>query len=248
MRWAYSLPDHFVSVSNWVSDSMQQKLNIPKDKISVVYDGIALEKLDINADGQVFREQFNIPGDAFVVGLVGLLIPWKGQYLFLDSAKILKDKIPNLKMAIIGGTPDDCIDYEQHLKNRVTDENLKNIVIFTGHQSGMDRIYNALDIVTSASTSPEPLGTMVIECMAMGRLLLGPNHGGTAEMVTHQTTGLLFQPNSAEDLAEKILKVHQDKTIIKTLGKTAREEAFMKFDINHHTGEIQKIYQAIINA
>lgn len=247
MRWAYSLPNHFISVSNWVADSMCNKLDIQRDKISVVYDGIALEKLNINADGNAFREQFNIPVDAFAVGLVGLLIPWKGQELFLDAAKLLKDQIPNLKMPIIGGTPDDCIDYENKLKSRVLNESLQEIVFFTGHLSRMENAYNALDIVVSASTNPEPLGTMVIECMGMGKLLLGPDHGGAAEMITHEKTGLLFEPKSAESLAENILKVFNNRSFIPHLGKAAREVALTKFDVSHHTAQIMKIYRSLIN-
>ncbi len=247
MRWAYSLPDHFISVSNWVADSMCNKLDIPRPKISVVYDGIALEKLDINADGRLFRKQFNIPQDAFVAGLVGLLIPWKGQELFLDAAKILKDQIPNLKMPIIGGTPDDCMAFEKKLKTRVIDENIAELIVFTGHISGMDSVYGALDVVVSASTSPEPLGTMVIECMGMGKLLLGPNHGGAAEMITHEKTGLLFEPNSAESLAEHILKIFNNTKMISTLGQAAREDALKKFDVGHHASQIMEIYSATLN-
>jgi len=247
MSWAYSLPNHFISVSNWVSNSMQEKLNIPEKKISVVYDGIDLNGLKLDADTQGFRKQFGITQHEFVVGLIGLLIPWKGQELFLDAAKIVKDQIPNIKMPIIGGTPNECFNYECHLKYRVKQEELESVVLFTGHISDMDSVYNALDVIVSASTSPEPLGTVVIESMAMGKLLVGPNHGGAAEMITHEKTGLLFQAESAESLAHNILRIFNDKSIIKTIGKAAREEALMKFDVHRHASEIMKIYSAILD-
>ena len=153
MAWSYSLPDHFVSVSEWISQGMQNTLDIPPDDISVIYDGIELEKLDIHADGQAFRNQYGLGDETFAVGLVGLLIPWKGQELFLDAANLLRDKIPNLKMLIVGGTPDDCVAYEKMLKQRVKDENLEHFVIFTGHATKMEPVYNGLDVVVSASTS-----------------------------------------------------------------------------------------------
>jgi len=61
MRWTYTLPDHFISVSHWIAKSMQDKLHIPAEKISVVYDGIALEKLNIHADGQNSGEPIRFP-------------------------------------------------------------------------------------------------------------------------------------------------------------------------------------------
>jgi glycosyltransferase involved in cell wall biosynthesis len=246
MRWTYTLPDHFISVSHWIAKSMQDKLNIPAEKISVVYDGIALEKLDTHADGTEFRRAYHIPDEAFAVGLVGLLIPWKGQALFLDAAKLLRQKIPQLKMVIIGGTPDDCVTYEAMLRQRVSDEQLTGLIIFTGHVSAMETVYNGLDVVLSASISPEPLGTVVIEAMAMGRPLIGPNHGGAAEMMQHDETGLLFTPRDAQSLADAIEKFYRSKTLRATLGANARSAALKAFAVETHVERIQAIYQQLL--
>lgn len=246
MQWAYTLPDHFISVSHWVAKSMQEKLHVPLEKISVIYDGIALEKLDLKADGNEFRKQHQIPSDAFAVGLVGLLIPWKGQALFLDAAKLLRDKIPGLKMAIVGGTPDECGPYETMLRRRVVQEQLEDIVIFTGHVAQMERVYNGLNIVVSASTSPEPLGTMVIECMAMGRPLIGPDHGGAAEMMEHNKTGLLFTPNDALSLATEIENFYCNSQLQLQLGHNARLHALETFAVSSHADKIQTLYNSIL--
>jgi glycosyltransferase involved in cell wall biosynthesis len=244
-RWTYALPDHFVSVSNWVAEAMQKNLDVPQQKISVVYDGIALENLDININGNVFRQQYNIPENAFAVGLVGLLIPWKGQEIFLTAAAKLIGKIPNLKMLIIGGTPNDYVNYETELKKRVIEERLTEIVIFTGHISNMETVYNGLDIVVSASTSPEPLGTVVIESMAMGRPLIGPSHGGAAEMISTGESGLLFSPGDANSLAEAILAFYESPEMRIKLGATARVIALQNFSVETHTNKIQALYESL---
>ncbi len=137
MQWAFGLPDHFTPVSHWVSKSIQTKLGVPEEKISVIYDGLELDGLDVKANGAIFRKSFGIQDNDFAVGLVGLLIPWKGQEIFLDAANILKDKIPSLKMMVVGGTPDDCIPFEKHLRKRVEEEGLKETVIFTGQVTSM---------------------------------------------------------------------------------------------------------------
>jgi len=244
--WAYSLPDHFISVSHWVANTMRGKLSIPTEKISVVYDGIALDKLNLDADGRLFREQFNIPDDAFAVGLVGLLIPWKGQELFIEAANLLADKIPNLKMVIIGGTPDDCLSYENLLKKQVLTKNLQDTIVFTGHIGKMESVYNGLDIVVSASTTPEPLGTVVIESMAMGRPLIGPNHGGAAEMLDHDESGLLFEAKNAQAFSASVIKLHQNPEFAENLGKNAHKKAFDIFSITAHTQKIQDIYSHVL--
>lgn len=246
VHWTYALPDYFISVSHWVANGMRENLSIPAEKISVVYDGIALDQLNLSANGTLFRQQFNISKDAFAVGLVGLLIPWKGQHVFIDAAKLLKNEIPNLKMLIIGGTPDDCIDYEKELKKRIADEHLTDTVCFTGHISEMPDVYNGLDIVVSASTSPEPLGTVVIEAMAMGRALIVPNHGGGAEMVQDNQTGLIFNAGDSSSFAAVILRLYKSSSLRKQLAFHARERALTIFDVMQHTRIVQGIYQKML--
>lgn len=248
MKWAFGLPDRLVPVSNWVSENIQRVLDVPKDRITVIYDGLELDSLDIHANGRLFREKYVIPDDAFAVGLVGLLIPWKGQDVFLDAARILKDQIPKLKMLVVGGTPDDCVPYEKRLKERVVAEGLQDIVIFTGHATDMPVVYNGLDVVVSASTSPEPLGTVVIESMALGRPLIGPGHGGAAEMMDHGKTGILFKPGDAQDLADSIMAFHDDPELRLRLGAAAREKALSTFAVAAHVEQVQAVYETLLKA
>jgi glycosyltransferase involved in cell wall biosynthesis len=246
MPWAFSLADHFIPVSHWVSTSIQSKLNIPKHKITVIYDGLELEKLSPDIDGQLFRNQYQLTNADFAVGLVGLLIPWKGQNVFLDAATTLKNRITNLKMFIIGGTPEDCIPYETILKQRVKKDGLEDMVVFTGHVSDMPVVYNGLDIVVSASTSPEPLGTVVIESMILGRPLIGPNHGGAAEMMEHNVTGLLFEPKNSKDLAQKIETLYSQPELRLQLGNAARKKALKPFSVTEHVNQIQHVYKNLL--
>ncbi len=175
-----------------------------------------------------------------------MLIPWKGQEIFLKAARLLKDKIPGLRMMIIGRAPDEFRHFEEKLKQRVRHENLTDLVIFTGHQTDMDAVYNGVDIAVSASTSPEPLGTMVIETMAMGRPLIAPAHGGGAEMTDHEKTGLLFTPGDAKDLADAILKFHENPRLRTDLGNAAKQKALHAFSVEAHVKNVQAVYDILL--
>jgi glycosyltransferase involved in cell wall biosynthesis len=245
MHSLYQMPDHFIPVSRWIDRGIEN-LGIPASKRSVIYDGIELNRLKPVEPGSVFRRRFAVDEGDFAVGLVGLLIPWKGQRLFLESARQLKDKIPGLKMLIVGGPPQDYLAYEEELRASVKNQCLEDTVIFTGHVSDMPTAYGALDIVVSASIKPEPLGTVVIEAMAMGRPLIAPNHGGGAEMNIHGKTALLFEPGSAESLSDCIMQIYRSPELGNRLGSAAKECALRTFDIASHVEKVQEVYQNLL--
>ncbi len=245
MRSFFKLPDYFIAVSKWVSDSIG-RIGVEDEKRTFIYDGIELEKLDINANGDKFRRPHGIPSDSFVIGLVGLLIPWKGQKLFLESASLLADQIPDAVFAIVGGTPDEFRYFESELRALAEDPCLKGRVIFTGHVSEMASVYNGLDVIISASISPEPLGTMIIEAMTMARPIIAPDHGGAVEMIEDGITGLLFRPGDSHDLASKISLLQHDIDLRKSIGQSARSHALNVFSISEHVRQVQNVYKKIL--
>lgn len=242
MGWFFGLPDHFIPVSRWVSESIG-RLGVPPEKRTYIYDGIELHKLDIDADGRAFRSRHGIPEDAFAVGLVGLLIPWKGQRLFIDAAKQLVSEMPDAVFAIVGGTPEECVGFERELRELAKAPELRGKVLFTGHVKDMPAVYNGLDVVLSASTSPEPLGTMIIESMTMARPLIAPRHGGAVEMIEDGGTGLLFEPNDPRSLADRILALYRDPALRARLGAAARVHALKTFSVEEHVRRVEQVYQ-----
>ncbi len=243
----YRLPDHFLAVSQWVADEIVE-LGIDPGQVEVVYDGIELEQMDQGADGAAFRRDHGLPADAFVVGLVGLLIPWKGQGVLLDAAPAILAAIPEAHLVLAGGTPEECTAYEAELRDRVRQEGVEGRVHFLGHVTDMAALYNGLDVVLSCSTSPEPLGTVVIEAMAMGRPLVGPAHGGAAEMVEADRSGLLVPPGDADALAAAIVRLHDDPAEAARLGAAARARALALFAVETHVRRVTAAYDRLLPA
>jgi glycosyltransferase involved in cell wall biosynthesis len=247
LRQIQRLPDHYMPVSQWI-DGELARFDIPADKRTVIADGIDFSPLGQSVDVPALRAQLGIGAGAFAVGLVGLVMTWKGQELFLDAARLLRGRIPGLKMLIIGDTPADYAGFEAALRERVNAEALTDTVVFTGHIRNILPVYQALDVVVSASIEPEPLGTMVIEAMAAGRPLVAPNHGGGAEMNTHGETALLFEPGSPEALSEAILRLHQSPDLCAALGSAARARAYQRFSVASHVAAVQAVYRKLLPA
>lgn len=247
MGWLFGLPGQFIAVSRWISERIGEQ-GVPAERRCVIYDGIELDRLDLAADGRRWRARHGIADGDFAVGLVGLLIPWKGQRLFLAAIERLLRDIPRLRAVIVGGTPAECRAYEQELRTLAQRPELAGRVVFTGHCPSMAEAYNGLDVVVSASVQPEPLGTMIIECLTLGRPLVAPRHGGAVEMVEHERTGLLFEPGNAADLAAQIARFYHDPGLAERLGPAARAAALARFDIAAHVRAVEAVYRKLLPA
>lgn len=245
LRWLYRLPDHYLAVSAWVRDEILT-LGVDANRCEVVYDGIELDGMDTAADGAAFRRAHTIGSDRFVIGLVGLLIPWKGQRVLIDAAPRIFAAIPNAHLVLAGGTPDECRPYERELRTLVQELGLEEQIQFLGHVADMSALYNALDVVLSCSTSPEPLGTVVIEAMTMGRPMIGPAHGGAAEMIEDEKSGLLTRPGDADALATAVIRLHGDSDYTRRLGAAARERALHLFAVEEHVRRVQAAYDRLV--
>ena len=66
-------------------------------------------------------------------------------------------------------------------------------------------VLTAAFVVVSASTRPEAFGRTLAEGLAMGRPVVGPDHGGAVEIVTQGHTGWLFAPGNSESLSRALL-------------------------------------------
>jgi glycosyltransferase involved in cell wall biosynthesis len=60
------------------------------------------------------------------------------------------------------------------------------------------------DVVVNPSIAPEGFGRVVIEAQSMARITIGTDHGGAAETIEHEVTGLRVPPNDPASLARAL--------------------------------------------
>lgn len=165
-----------------------------------------------------------------LIGVVGRLDPWKGQYELLIAFNELKDQFPESKLIIIG---DEVLtnDYNLKIKKFVSDNNIKNRVIFKGFQSNVHEWMHALDIFVMPSYA-EAFGIVLVEAMAAGKPCISTRAGGVPDILTTESLGLLVEPKSSKALKEGLVKYLSDWEQAQIVGQNAKSEAFKKYDMN----------------
>jgi glycosyltransferase involved in cell wall biosynthesis len=132
------------------------------------------------------------------------------------------------------------------LRALATALDLEQTVTFVGPRDDMPQVMDALDVLVAAS-SIEACSRAVLEAMATGTPVVAARAGGNPELVEAGASGLLFAPESAEDLAGVLELLIVDLDRRRAMGAAARARAVEHFGIGKQVAAIEAVYTAVLD-
>jgi len=113
------LSDAVVAVSGAVRDNIVVDCPRCSKKIKVIHNGIDLARFSLEPDGLKIRDEFRVPSDALLIGMVGKVCRWKGQAQFIRAAKLVSEERTDPYFLAVGGVFDDEIFYMEQFREAV---------------------------------------------------------------------------------------------------------------------------------
>lgn len=168
-----------------------------------------------------------------MVGYLGVIGQQEGIKYLLQAAKIIKEKGKNdVFWGIVGGGPD-----LEHMKTLCHEMGLDDVVEFTGRvpdQTLLDYL-NTADVCVNSDeyNAMNDKSTMnkVLEYMALGKPIV--QFDLTEGRFSAQQASLYAKPNSAEDMAAKIVCLLDDPALRKTMGEFGRKRVVNELSWEH---------------
>ena len=214
---------------------------IPNDirpTIKQVYLGAQCSDKYSKKDIEEYKEFLNTP-NSFIIGLVGRINDFKGQYLLIEAMKILKDKNLNVKTFFVGSAMEES--YLVELNQKIKEFSLEDSVKFLGFTNEPHKFMQACDCIVMASKN-ETFGLVTIEAMQMQTAVIGANSGGALEIIDDEINGLLFENRDSKDLALKIEILYKNSELKDNLAISGYEKAKKVFN---HKKQIDKLITII---
>jgi glycosyltransferase involved in cell wall biosynthesis len=178
-----------VAVSTALKQAMVG-LGIPAAKISVIPNGVDLEKFHPLPKTEA-RKKLCLPMNSKVILSVGHLTANKGFHLVIKAIKILLQNRQqrNIALVIVGDG-----EIRKELEELVSALGLKQRVIFRGHvpHEELFLFYSAADLFCLASEM-EGCPNVVLESLACGTPVVATFAGGIPEIVRSDNIGLLAE-------------------------------------------------------
>ncbi len=194
------------------------------------------------------QNEFAIHENDFVITNLGRITEWKGQHILIEAINLIKDKIINFKVLIVGSWENGIgsADYFHRLKKLVDSYQLQDYIFFTGNRSDVPGIINCSDVIVHTALKPEPQGLVIIEALLCEKPVIASNAGGAAEIVK-KYGGFLIEPGDKRALAALLLQMIEDKNkkILYEIDYCKYEKLRNDFNCNHQREVIMKIYDEL---
>lgn len=181
---------------------------------------------------------------------VGQVVEHKGVHTALEALRILVRERgrEGLRLTVAGGSV--FPDYVEGLRRFVREHGLEAQVEFVGHveHERLPEVFAAHDILLFPSIIDEGLGLSMLEAMAAGLVVLGTASGGSAEILEHERTGLVFPKEDAATCAAHILRLLDDANLCERLRAGGRAGIEKHFTIRRALDEIERSLQTQVAA
>lgn len=164
--------------------------------------------------------------NAPLVLFLGRITVDKGVRELLAAFQSLKTRVANAHLLLVGQFDVDSGVADLNLQQEIDCVADTHVVGY----SNCPEAYIALADVLCLPSYREGFGTVVIEAAAMGVPTVGTDIYGLSDAVVQGQTGLLVAPKNAEQLAQSLIHLLQDKPLCRAMGQAARARALDLFD------------------
>ncbi len=225
---AVNLPDKVITVSSYVDKNLPP---IPSEKHQVIYNGVDVSYFTP-------QEKSN-PTIKFATS--GFFNYIKGYDVLLNALVLLKDEHLPYELTMFGNGAEMTRLREFAFLHQLP-------VTFQGHVSReeLKQQLPLFDVFLQPSRL-ENFPFAVIEAMASGCAVICSKVNGMQEQVKQRRSGLLFEPENVEQLAECIRYVINHREQTTKMGVQARKSAEKKFSTEVMVRKYEKVYKQLKN-
>ena len=224
--------DFVLAVSKFIKNEILSHLNCTPELISVLYNGISLERFGKSECLWSLREQLGISHDDFVFVFSGRLVPEKGIKELLLAIKQIQHL--NFKLLIIGSSffsSDRKTSFIEELQSLSSE--LLN-VIFTGYipYQKIQDYYHLANVAIVPSIGDEACPLSCIEFMASSLPLIVTDSGGMVELVDEDCAIIIKRnENIITQLKDAMINLLNNKRKCQLMGEAARKRSTLFSDL-----------------
>jgi len=233
--------DAFFAVSNYFANKMQKQLQIPSHKLYTQHIMVSPEDY----------EYINTKEKAPSIGYISRMCEENGLEVLIDAFILLKmDSAYNdTRLVITGGKTGDDDKFLRKIRKKIARSGLEPFVEFHKdfEEEGRHDFFSKVTLVSVPVLEGEAFGLYLLESIASGVPVVQPALGAFPEIIELAEGGVIYQPNSPDELAKTIKLLLNDPEKLNDLSERGRKGIEKHFNIQDQALKMVDLYNAITN-
>ena len=234
----------FVSraLQNWLEKTDQ--LDVRRN-FHIVYN--AADRKKLQPTGKSLKSELSLPETVLLFGMIGNFYcdPRKDQLTICRALPEIFSKIENAHCIFVGKVEKGAEEKFDRCVRFCEQNNIANRVHFLGGRSDVPDVLAALDLFVFSSLQ-EGLPVAVAEAMLTKVPLVVSDIEPLLEASENGKYAEVFQTGNHSELAEKTLKLLENKSLREDLAKRAEGFARENFSIEAHLRNLKNLYRTLL--
>lgn len=233
--------DAFISPSKYYKDLFITKTGVSGNNIHVVPSGIESQE----------DHPASVNKHSPSIGYYCRVSYQNGFDKLVDAFINIKtnDKIAGLTLHVCGGFTSDDKPFIKDQIKKITDHGFKSFVkIYPEFQgSSKQEFFRNIDIMSVPVRKYDAYGLYILEANAAGVPVVQPATGAFPEILDRTGGGIIYHPDNEEELTAALIKLLNDNSLRKSLGKTGQIKVKEELTLEKMSEGLSKVYNIIIN-
>jgi len=188
--------------------------------------------------------RYGVDPEKPIITQVARFDPWKDPLGVIDLYRLVKRKIPDVQLLLIGSMasddPEGWVYFEETARYAGEDHDIHLLTDLVGvHDVEVNAFQRASNVVLQKSLR-EGFGLTISEALWKGVPVVGANVGGIPLQVIPNVTGFLV--NKIEEATGKTIYLLKHPEIAKNMGEKGREHVRKNFLITRHLEDYLKLF------
>jgi glycosyltransferase involved in cell wall biosynthesis len=239
-RWQvaikYKLFDHVIAISEGIRNILISEGLAPQ-KVTCVRDAVDPQPYLKKVSRDAFLQEFNLPDDALVIGMVAQLIHRKGHRYLIQAVDHLYRDYPNLRVILFGKGP-----LEEEIVRDISQRGLSHIIQLAGFRNDLPKWLGGVDVLAHPADM-EGLGVSLLEAAAAAIPIVASRVGGLPEAVLDGVTGTLIEPGDVPALTIALKRLLDSAELRETMGEAGRNRILNEFSVDEMVQDTLKVFQ-----
>jgi glycosyltransferase involved in cell wall biosynthesis len=227
----------YITVSEYIRQQMLKQNVCKENQVKTIHDGIHLSDFPCRIESSakpsgMFTLKYNLPLNAFKIGMVGRLVNGKRYDQFIDLIAALCKEFPHVYGVIIG-------EGEQRslLEEQIQATGFAKRIIIAGYYPNMAEVYQDLDMTVLLSDY-EGCPNSILESMAAKVPVLASDVCGVGEIIHSGKNGYLIAPGDTAGAIKFIRQIVEEDQAGKQLADAGYQTVFKHFNIEHQVQQV----------